>query len=228
MIFSSFLRFYLLIHERHRERQRHRQREKLAPHGEPDARLDPRILGSRPEPKPDAQPLSHPGAPWEFSDCISGIICLGYTTWTFHQTLAPREIQPPNAHPHLPSTSTQPGDPFSWVWRETLLSSGRETHTHSAPQTSPLTENLGCHSFMSLLHSASVYGGPSTLLWCGDTAVNTNSSPSHMGFNSNWDRVPLLWLFWHLGHINFVEERGLSCALWDVQSHLYPLPIRCQ
>ena len=63
MIFSSFLRFYLLIHERHRERQRHRQREKLAPHGEPDARLDPRILGSRPEPKPDAQPLSHPGAP---------------------------------------------------------------------------------------------------------------------------------------------------------------------
>ena len=28
---------------------------------EPDAGLDPRILGSHPEPKADAQPLSHPG-----------------------------------------------------------------------------------------------------------------------------------------------------------------------
>ena len=28
---------------------------------EPDAGLDPRILGSLPEPKADAQPLSHPG-----------------------------------------------------------------------------------------------------------------------------------------------------------------------
>ena len=31
-----FLRFYLFIHERHRERQRHRQRENLAPGWEPD------------------------------------------------------------------------------------------------------------------------------------------------------------------------------------------------
>ena len=30
---------------------------------EPDAGLDPRIPGSRPEPKADAQPLSPPGAP---------------------------------------------------------------------------------------------------------------------------------------------------------------------
>ena len=29
---------------------------------EPDVGLYPRILGSRPEPKADAQPLSHPGA----------------------------------------------------------------------------------------------------------------------------------------------------------------------
>ena len=29
----------------------------------PDVGLDPRTLGSRPEPKADAQPLSHPGAP---------------------------------------------------------------------------------------------------------------------------------------------------------------------
>ena len=30
---------------------------------EPDAGLDPRTLGSRPEPKADTQPLNHPGAP---------------------------------------------------------------------------------------------------------------------------------------------------------------------
>ena len=33
------------------ERQRHRQREKQAPCGEPDAGLNPRVLGSYPEPK---------------------------------------------------------------------------------------------------------------------------------------------------------------------------------
>ena len=46
-----------------RERQRHRQREKQTPCGEPDTGLDPKIPGSYPEPKADAQPLSHPGAP---------------------------------------------------------------------------------------------------------------------------------------------------------------------
>ena len=60
-----FLRFYLFIHERHRERerQRHRQKEKQAPCEEPDVGLDPRTPGSLPEPKTDAQPLSHPGTP---------------------------------------------------------------------------------------------------------------------------------------------------------------------
>ena len=55
-----FLKIYLFIHERHRERQRHRQREKQAPHTEPDGGLTP-ILGSHPEPKAVAEPLSHPG-----------------------------------------------------------------------------------------------------------------------------------------------------------------------
>ena len=45
--------------ETHRERQRHRQREKQASCREPDVGLDPRTLGSLPEPKPDAQSLSH-------------------------------------------------------------------------------------------------------------------------------------------------------------------------
>ena len=43
--------------------QRHRQMEKLAPHTEPNTRLNPRTPGSLPEQKADAQPLSHPGIP---------------------------------------------------------------------------------------------------------------------------------------------------------------------
>ena len=50
--FILFLNF--LIHERHREGQ--------APCSECDAGLNPRTLGSQPEPKADAQPLSHAGA----------------------------------------------------------------------------------------------------------------------------------------------------------------------
>ena len=46
-----------------RERQRHRQREKQDPCRKPDVRLDPATPGSYPEPKTDAQPLSHPGVP---------------------------------------------------------------------------------------------------------------------------------------------------------------------
>ena len=45
------------------ERQRRRQREKQAPYRDPDGELDPRTPASLPEPKADAQPLSHPGAP---------------------------------------------------------------------------------------------------------------------------------------------------------------------
>ena len=58
--FKDFLN--LFIRERHTERGRDRQREKQAPCREPDAGLDPRTTGSRPEPKADAQPLSHSGA----------------------------------------------------------------------------------------------------------------------------------------------------------------------
>ena len=49
-----------------RERQRHRQREKQAPCREPDVGLDLGTLGSRPEPKAEAQPLSHTGTPEKF------------------------------------------------------------------------------------------------------------------------------------------------------------------
>ena len=45
------------------ESQRHKQKEKRDPCREPDLGLDPRTLGSPPEPKGDAQPRSHPGVP---------------------------------------------------------------------------------------------------------------------------------------------------------------------
>ena len=55
-IFSSFFfLIYLFIRDIHRERQRPRQREKQG--------LDPRIPGSRPRLKAEAQSLSHPGIP---------------------------------------------------------------------------------------------------------------------------------------------------------------------
>ena len=58
-----FFNIYLFIHEKHREKQRHRQKEKQALCEEPNAELDPRTLGSHPEPKADAQPLGPPGTP---------------------------------------------------------------------------------------------------------------------------------------------------------------------
>ena len=51
------------MRDREREAQRHRQREKQAPCREPDVGLDPRTPGLHPEPKADAQQLSHPGVP---------------------------------------------------------------------------------------------------------------------------------------------------------------------
>ena len=56
----------MIEREREREKQRHRQREKQGPCGEPDVGLDPSTPGSRPEPKADAQPLSHSGVPCLF------------------------------------------------------------------------------------------------------------------------------------------------------------------
>ena len=66
---SLFFKNILFIYSKgtHRERQRHRQKEKQAPCGEPHAGLDPRTLGSHPEPKADAQPLSPPGVPLPIS-----------------------------------------------------------------------------------------------------------------------------------------------------------------
>ena len=53
--FFFFLRSYLSTRDTEREA------ETQAPCRDPDVGFDPRTLGSCPEPKADAQPLSHPG-----------------------------------------------------------------------------------------------------------------------------------------------------------------------
>ena len=53
----------LFIYSWETQRKRHRQREKQVPCEDPYSGLDPRTPGSPPQPKADAQSLSHPGAP---------------------------------------------------------------------------------------------------------------------------------------------------------------------
>ena len=60
---NFFFKCFINLFMRHkRDKQRCRKREKQAPCGEPHEGLDPRTLGSWPEPNADTQPLSHPGA----------------------------------------------------------------------------------------------------------------------------------------------------------------------
>ena len=54
-----FFKDFIFIYEKHRGRDR--QREKQTPYREPNAGLHPRTPRSCPEPKADAQLLSHPG-----------------------------------------------------------------------------------------------------------------------------------------------------------------------
>ena len=56
--FLLLLRFYLFIHETHRERQTHRQKEKQAPCREPYVGLNPGTPGSRPGPLGRRQALN--------------------------------------------------------------------------------------------------------------------------------------------------------------------------
>ena len=49
------------------ERQRHTGRGRSRLPTESDVGLDPGTLGSLPEPRADAQPLSHPGVPLSFN-----------------------------------------------------------------------------------------------------------------------------------------------------------------
>ena len=60
-----FLRFYLFIHDRHREREAETQAEREAGsmHREPNVGFDPGSSRSHPGPKAGAKPLRHPGIP---------------------------------------------------------------------------------------------------------------------------------------------------------------------
>ena len=62
LVFNFAYTLFIDSRETQRERQRERQREKQASCEEPDAGLDPNTPGSLPEPKADAQTLSHSGA----------------------------------------------------------------------------------------------------------------------------------------------------------------------
>ena len=53
----------MIVTERERERERDAEGEAGSMHWEPDVGFDPGSPGSRPEPKADAQLLSHPGVP---------------------------------------------------------------------------------------------------------------------------------------------------------------------
>ena len=61
---TFFFKIFIDLFMRDRERQRHSQmEEKQAPCKEPDVGFDPRTPGSCPEPKADAQSLSHSSVP---------------------------------------------------------------------------------------------------------------------------------------------------------------------
>ena len=61
--FKDFI--YLFMRDKERGRDIGAGRSRL-PAGEPDAGFSPRTLGSRPEPKADAQTLSHLATPFSF------------------------------------------------------------------------------------------------------------------------------------------------------------------
>ena len=71
--FVFFLRFYLFIHERHRERGRDTGRGRSRLHAGSLMWDSVPGLGSHPEPKAEAEPLSHPGIPGHCysNDCLS-------------------------------------------------------------------------------------------------------------------------------------------------------------
>ena len=62
IFFKDFIYLFMRHTHTHRGRDIGMGRSRL-PAGEPNVGLDPRILGPRPEPKADTQPLSHPGVP---------------------------------------------------------------------------------------------------------------------------------------------------------------------
>ena len=112
-----FVRLYLFIHERHRERGRDigRQRKKQALCEEPDVKLNPRTPGSWPEPKADAQSLSHPGAPSQTfltsGDPLTLLYAARNLTW-------PQLISNRRKHPLVMTKCTNPSLTLTWWFQK--------------------------------------------------------------------------------------------------------------
>ena len=100
-------RFYLFIHETHRERQRHTQREKQAPCREPDVGLDPGTPGSRPEPKADAQLLSPPDIPKTFYLFIHSFMKIGRDRERQREKQAPCREPDVGLDPGIPGSCSE-------------------------------------------------------------------------------------------------------------------------
>ena len=91
-----------------RDGQRHRQREKQAPCRVPDVGLDPGTPGSCPEPKADAQSLSHPGIPknilFKFSLPTYSLTPSAHPSSALlsaHHSVIPSPIPPPLLQPFV-------------------------------------------------------------------------------------------------------------------------------
>ena len=115
-----------------------RERERQAPRREPDAELDPRIPGSRPEPKAGAQP-EPPGRPWCHIPQVGEIVWYVSPLTYSLSTYAPRLLHDVT-NGQSPSFSTPACPP---LYPQTTFSS---THPPRGTQVVPY---LG---YLSLIH----------------------------------------------------------------------------
>ena len=106
------------------------------------------------------EPSIHQPAPWEA--CVPGL------------TLA------------QPSTPTQAWDPLSQDWwilqQGNSLQSNRVLLTQPHRDLHPLRALIVIHSCQSIIHSAGIYWGPSTLLQSGDTSVDRDAASVLVAF----------------------------------------------
>ena len=81
---NTMVKYFIYVFIRNAEREAgHRQREKQRPSREPGVRLGPRTQWSCPEPKADAQLLSHPGIPTKsFNTKILDFLLLSLLDYT--------------------------------------------------------------------------------------------------------------------------------------------------
>ncbi|XP_072594518.1 probable proton-coupled zinc antiporter SLC30A4 isoform X1 [Vulpes vulpes] len=136
------LDFCLFINERQRERerQRHRQRDTQAPCREPDLGLDPRTLGSQPEPKEDAQPLSHSEVLSAMISVLLVYILMGFLLYEAVQRTIHMKYE---INGDIMLITAAVGVAVNVIMGFLLNQSGHHAHSHSLPSNSP-TIGSGC------------------------------------------------------------------------------------